>query len=148
LQEPICARRLDRRGEQVRLRERELQSPRALRVIKICLMSRKGRSSMMPRSFCFALGLVAVASVINQAADAQATESLPTPVIAPAAPLAPQPITRALLPGHWQLQGAGYVWVPPETRLRVVEARPLIPGQNVWTHGRWIFVPTHYGSPY
>jgi hypothetical protein len=101
---------------------------------------------MMPRSFYFVLGIVAVTAVINPAADAQMT--LPTPVIVPAALPPLPPVTRALLPGHWQLQGAQYDWVPPETRLRVVEARPFIPSQNVWMGGRWVFVPTHYGSPY
>ena len=42
----------------------------------------------------------------------------------------PPPVTYALLPGHWQLEGARYIWVPPETALRRVEARPLIEGRS------------------
>ena len=71
---------------------------------------------------------------------------LPPPtsvVVAPPEVLTP-PVTRALLPGHWQLDGARYVWVPPETRLRPVQLRPLVLGENVWKDGRWVYVPTHY----
>ncbi len=65
--------------------------------------------------------------------------------VVPAAP--PQPsVTYALLPGHWQLNGARYVWIPPETRLRRVVDRPLVPGVNVWKGGRWVFVRQHYGA--
>ena len=42
----------------------------------------------------------------------------------------PPPVTYALLPGHWQLEGARYVWMPPETALRRVEARPLVEGST------------------
>ena len=56
----------------------------------------------------------------------------------------PPPVTYALLPGHWQLEGARYVWVPPETALRRVEARPLVEGRYVWRDGEWRWVPAHY----
>jgi WXXGXW repeat (2 copies) len=70
-------------------------------------------------------------------------------VIAPALPVPPPPppqpvITRALLPGHWALQGARYVWVPPETTLRRVQSAGLVPGAYVWRNGAYLWVPTHY----
>jgi hypothetical protein len=70
-------------------------------------------------------------------------------VIAPALPLPPPPppqpvITRALLPGHWALRGARYVWVPPETTLRRVQSAGLVPGAYVWRNGAYVWVPTHY----
>jgi hypothetical protein len=70
-------------------------------------------------------------------------------VIAPALPLLPPPppqpvITRALLPGHWALHGARYVWVPPETTLRRVQSAGLVPGAYVWRNGAYVWVPTHY----
>ena len=69
----------------------------------------------------------------------------PIPVTAPVVVL-PPPVTKALLPGRWQLEGARYVWVPPETRLRPVQLRPLLLGENVWKDGRWVYVPTHYAG--
>jgi len=56
----------------------------------------------------------------------------------------PPSVTYALLPGHWQLEGARYVWVPPETALRRVEARPLVEGRYVWRDGEWHWAPAHY----
>jgi hypothetical protein len=94
---------------------------------------------MIRRTLCV-LGSVASAAILRPAA-AQTAAEYPAPV-------APPPVARALLPGHWQLDGARYVWVPPETRLRVVQGRPLVVGQNVWRDGRWVFVPTHYAPPY
>jgi WXXGXW repeat (2 copies) len=70
-------------------------------------------------------------------------------VIAPALPVLPPPppqpvITRALLPGHWALHGARYVWVPPDTTLRRVQSAGLVPGTYVWRNGAYVWVPTHY----
>ena len=62
------------------------------------------------------------------------------------APPGPPPVTHALLPGHWQLEGARYVWVPPATTLRHVESRPFIEGHYDWYDGEWRWVPAHYGS--
>jgi len=74
--------------------------------------------------------------------------AIPSPVAnATLPPPGPPPLTYALLPGHWQLEGARYVWVPPETKLRQVEARPLIEGRYVWSDGEWNWTPTHYRSP-
>jgi len=75
----------------------------------------------------------------------------PVPVAsAPAAIPAPAPpvpaVTYALLPGHWQLDGARYVWVPPETSGRRVEDRPFVQGRYVWRGGAWTWVPSHFGA--
>ena len=72
--------------------------------------------------------------------------SPPIPIVAAPAVVLPPPVTKALLPGHWQLEGARYVWVPPETRLRPVQLRPLLLGENVWKDGKWVYVPTHYAG--
>ena len=53
-------------------------------------------------------------------------------------------VTYALLPGHWALHGAKYVWVPPETVPRRVEAATLVPGRYVWRDGAYVWVPAHY----
>ena len=63
----------------------------------------------------------------------------------PAAPGAPS-VTYALLPGHWQLQGATAVWIPPETTPRRVESRPFIEGHYVWRGGAWLWVAPHYAN--
>ena len=103
--------------------------------------------------------ILALASTIalSQAAWAQPISLTPAPIVATPLPLPspiltapgvvlPSPVTKALLPGHWQLEGAHYVWVPPETRLRPVQLRPLLLGENVWKDGRWVYVPTHYAG--
>lgn len=70
------------------------------------------------------------------------------PVALPSSPkpLPPSTVTYALLPGHWQLKGARFVWVPPETTPRLVATRRLVPNESVWEGGRWVFVPSHYAS--
>lgn len=64
------------------------------------------------------------------------------PAVAPPVPTE----TYALLPGHWRLDGARYVWVPPETSLRRVEDRPFVQGHYVWRGGAWTWVPSHFGA--
>lgn len=60
-------------------------------------------------------------------------------------PPPPEPvITRALLPGRWALEGARYVWVPPERTPRRVRSLALVPGSYVWRNGSYFGVPTHY----
>jgi len=64
--------------------------------------------------------------------------TLPASPVAPAArvlqPGAPYAVpdapafTQALLPGHWALHGATYVWVPPDTKLRPVQSITPVPG--------------------
>jgi hypothetical protein len=84
--------------------------------------------------------------------DALAAVTLAARVTTPSPPLdSPtqsvpvQPIvTYALLPGHWQLQGAQYVWVPPETVPRPVAYWRYVQGRYVWRDGEWVWVPAHY----
>ena len=66
-------------------------------------------------------------------------------VVAAAVPAAPPPVTKALLPGRWELRGAKSVWVPPDTELRSVDERPWLEGRYVWKDGAWVWVPAHYG---
>lgn len=65
----------------------------------------------------------------------------------PVGPPPPPPVTYALVPGHWQLQGARYVWIPPDRVPRLVVDRVLVPNHYVWRGGRWVFVPQHYAAP-
>ena len=67
------------------------------------------------------------------------------PPVAPTQPVPDQPIvTYALLPGHWQLQGAQYVWVPPESVPRPVAYWRFVQGRYVWRGGNWIWLPAYY----
>jgi hypothetical protein len=80
---------------------------------------------------------------IDEALAASALAARPMPPMpvasAPAATPAPAPpvpaVTYALLPGHWQLDGARCAWVPPDTSLRRVEDRPFVQGHYVYTSG-------------
>ena len=67
----------------------------------------------------------------------------PGPVVTLPPPAAPT-VTYALLPGHWALRGADYVWVPPERVLRPVQSGTLAPGRFVWRGGAYVWVPAHY----
>jgi hypothetical protein len=67
------------------------------------------------------------------------------PVIVAAIPPGPPPVTKALLPGRWELRGAKYVWVPPDSELRRVDERPWQQGRSVWRDRAWVWVPAHYG---
>jgi len=84
------------------------------------------------------------------AASALAVRPMPpVPVaLSPAGvPAPPVPtVTYALLPGHWQLAGARYVWVPAETSLRRVEDRPFLQRHYVWSGGAWTWMPSHFGA--
>ncbi|GAB0119858.1 hypothetical protein Acid7E03_39300 [Acidisoma sp. 7E03] len=74
---------------------------------------------------------------IEAQAAAQAPAALP-------APPPPPMITKALLPGHWQLGSWQYHRVPPETQLRTVETHPWVQGHYVWSGGAWTWNPSHY----
>lgn len=85
------------------------------------------------------------------AASALAARPMPPVPVSLSAAVVPAPappvptVTYTLLPGHWQLDGARYVWVPPETSLRRVEDRPFVQGHYVWRGGAWTWVPSHFG---
>jgi hypothetical protein len=94
---------------------------------------------------------VSVATLMTLAtigtASAQPIDLLALPVAIPLPNHAPptQPtVTSALLPGHWQLQGSQYVWVPPDTTPRPVTYWRFVEGQYVWRGGEWVWVPAHY----
>jgi len=95
-----------------------------------------------------ALASIGVAD--RELATAEARQATPPARIAPIAQAAADPpvpmITKALLPGHWQLDGWQYRWVPPETRLRPVDTRQFQPGHYVWRDGAWAWDAGHYGS--
>jgi hypothetical protein len=75
---------------------------------------------------------------------ARVTTPSPPPV-APTQPAPDQPsVTYALLPGHWQLQGAQYVWVPPEIDPRPVAYWRFVQGRYVWRGGEWVWAPANY----
>jgi hypothetical protein len=77
--------------------------------------------------------------------EAQAAPRPPAAALAPALPPVPM-ITKALLPGHWQLGSWQYHWVAPETQLRTVETRSWVQGRYVWRDGAWTWVPSHYAD--
>jgi hypothetical protein len=54
-------------------------------------------------------------------------------------------ITKALLPGHWELTGWQYHWVPPDSSYRSVQTSTFIPGHYEYRGGAWIWVAGHYG---
>jgi hypothetical protein len=95
--------------------------------------------------------ITAIDDAIAAAGRSQPQVATTTPfprLVAPAGPLAklpvPQPvITRALLPGHWALHRARYVWVPPETTPRRVQSAAFAPGAYVWRNGAYVWVAAH-----
>jgi hypothetical protein len=100
-----------------------------------------------------AVSPLALAAIGPPSAAAQSNE--PRPMMSPRLPIAPTPpavvqpkATSALLPGHWQLAGAHYVWIPPDKEPRPVEKWRLIEGRLVfdWSDGKWVWTPPHYGG--
>ncbi len=91
--------------------------------------------------------LPTLATIAATAASAQPIDLLARPLVMPppnnTAPARPI-ITYALLPGHWQLRGAQYVWVPPETVPRPVKYWRFVEGCYIWRGGEWAWVPGHY----
>jgi hypothetical protein len=90
----------------------------------------------------------AIRAIDDASAAVTLAAQVTTPSPPPAAPTQSVPVqpivTYALLPGHWQLQGAQYVWVPPETVLRPVAYWRHVQGRYVWRDGEWVWVPAHY----
>ncbi|OYV49621.1 MAG: hypothetical protein B7Z77_07545 [Acidocella sp. 20-58-15] len=98
----------------------------------------KAMSTMVPLSGSGSP--VALAQVTAAPAPSVATIS---PV--PAAVATPM-VTKAMLPGHWQLTGWQYHWVPPDTNYRTVQSDPFIPGHYEYRGGAWIWVAGHYAK--
>ena len=93
-----------------------------------------------------ALGASAAEAVVFPPPVAVATPRQPAEAeVVAAIPPGPPPVTKALLPGRWELHGAEYVWVPPDTDLRRVDERPWQEGRYVWRGSAWVWVPAHYG---
>jgi hypothetical protein len=90
----------------------------------------------------------AIRAIYDALAAATLGARVTTPSPPPVAPTQPAPdqpsVTYALLPGHWQLQGAQYVWVPPEIDPRPVAYWRFVQGRYVWRGGNWVWAPAHY----
>ena len=90
----------------------------------------------------------AIRAIDDALAAATLVARVTTPSPPPVAPTQPAPdqpsVTYALLPGHWQLQDAQYVWVPPEIDPRPVAYWRFVQGRYVWRGGNWVWAPAHY----
>jgi hypothetical protein len=84
-----------------------------------------------------------------------ASAALP-PIAAPSAPgvvageAAPPPapmVTRALRAGRWELRQSGYVWVPPDTVLRPVQAAARGAPRWVWDGDEYRLLPQQVPTP-
>ena len=92
-----------------------------------------------------ALSASAAAVAFQPPVAAPASRQPAEPVVVAVIPPGQPPATKALLPGRWELHGAKYVWVPPDTDLRRVDERPWQEGRYVWRGSAWVWVPAHYG---
>ncbi len=107
------------------------------------------RRALAVRDYQGALHAIDNALAASALAARPAPPASPGPAVATVATMPAVPtVTYALQAGHWQLQGAEYLWVPPETVPRPVQYRPLIQAHYayVWRDGKWAWVPTHYGA--
>lgn len=86
--------------------------------------------------------VVSPAGVAAYAAPGVAETEVSVPTLRPVVPTT----THALLPGRWELHGATYHWVLPDTVPRRVVARSLVPGRYEWRGGAWVWVPAHGGG--
>ena len=97
----------------------------------------KAMSTMFPPS-----GSSSPMAIAQVARAPVSTVSAIIPAPATAAPM----VTKALLPGHWQLTGWQYHWVRPDTNYRTVQTNPFIPGHYEYRGGAWIWVAGHYAK--
>ena len=97
-----------------------------------------------------AVATMATAEPSTQVALAPPAMPTPAPVAPAPNPVAAAPaapfVTKALLPGHWELTGWKYHWVPPDTTYRTVQTNPFIPGHFEYRGGAWIWVAGHYAK--
>lgn len=70
----------------------------------------------------------------------------PTNLTAASGPTFTPMVTKALLPGHWQLAGWQSRWVPPDTAYRPVQSNLFIPGHSEYRGGAWVWVGGHYAA--
>jgi len=103
----------------------------------------KTLSTMFAPAGSSPLAGVASASVAQVKSAVPVAGSAINPV--PTMPAVPM-ITKALLPGHWQLTGSQYHWVPPDTSYRTVETESFTPGHYEYRGGAWLWVAGHYGK--
>jgi hypothetical protein len=70
----------------------------------------------------------------------------PTNLTAASGPSSTPMVTKALLPGHWELAGWQSRWVPPDTAYRPVQDNLFIPGHSEYRGGAWVWVGGHYAA--
>jgi hypothetical protein len=97
----------------------------------------KAMSTMFPPS-----GSTSALAIAQVAPAPASTVSAIIPAPAATGPM----VTKALLPGHWQLTGWQYHWVPPDTNYRTVQTNPFIPGHYEYRGGSWIWIAGHYAK--
>jgi hypothetical protein len=86
-------------------------------------------------------------SAVSAIPQNTAPPSPPATATTPAPAASPIPmVTKALLPGRWQLTGWQYHWVPPDTAYRTVQTNPYIPGHYAYRSGAWVWVAGHYAN--
>ena len=127
---------------------------RALNILVACAAAMSLSAPICPPAGAQPSGLAPATQPEGNIGHSEAGPVFARPLLTPAdTALAGQPqppisvTTLALLPGHWALNGSDYVWVPPETRLRAVQAAPLVQGSYVWRNGSYVWVPMHYLNP-
>jgi hypothetical protein len=127
---------------------------RALNILVACAAAISLSAPICAQAGAQPSGLAPATQPEGNIGHSEAGSVIAWPLLTPAnTALADQPpppfsvTTRALLPGHWALNGSDYVWVPPETRLRAVQAAPLVQGSYVWRNGSYVWEPMHYSNP-
>jgi hypothetical protein len=70
----------------------------------------------------------------------------PTYLTAASGPNSTPMVTKALLPGHWELAGWQSRWVLPDTSYRPVQNNLFIPGHSEYRGGAWVWVGGHYAA--
>ena len=70
----------------------------------------------------------------------------PTNLTAASGPNSTPMVTKALLPGHWELAGWQSRWVPPDTAYRPVQSNLFVPGHSEYRGGACVWVGGHYAG--
>ncbi|HJS86584.1 MAG TPA: hypothetical protein VJ779_14090 [Acetobacteraceae bacterium] len=103
----------------------------------------------MPRPYLAAILAGTIALLAGCAAQPQvASMATPPPVPPPRPdPMPKPPVTATLLiwqPGHWDWNGAGYVWQPGEYVPREGHSGLYMPGYWAQTPSGWQWQPAHW----